>query len=317
MGVSNGTDALRLSLEAAGVGPGDDVVVPSFTFIATATAVSALAARPVFADVDAKTLTITAETVRKVLTRKTKAIIPVHLFGQPVDMDPLLALAKEKNLAIIEDCAQAHLTAYKGRTVGTIGDYGAFSFYPSKNMGAAGDAGGVVTQDEQKAEAIRQLRNCGRVTGGPAYQHARVGHNCRLDEFQAAVLRVKLKHLKDWTAGRRAVAARYIEGLKGLPLRLPELGSNGNAHSFHLFVIRTENRDALAKHLTERGIGNAVYYPIPIHQQPAYEKLAPKVGSLPVTEEACKTALALPMFPELETGEVDAACQAVRDFFKK
>ena len=317
VGVSNGTDALRVALEAAGVGAGDEVVVPSFTFIATATAVSAVGARPVFADVDEKTLTITADSVRRVLTPLAKAVIPVHLFGQPADMDPLLALAREKGLAVVEDCAQAHLSSYKGRTVGSIGDFGAFSFYPSKNLGAAGDAGAILAQDEARAELCRQLRNCGRVTGGPAYKHARVGQNCRLDELQAAILRVKLPHLREWTDGRRAAARRYVEGLQGLPLRLPDLGSQGDSHSFHLFVIRTERRDALAKHLTERGIGNGVYYPIPIHRQPAYEKLAPQAGSLPVTEAAAAAALALPMFPELEPAEVDEVCKAVREFFGK
>ncbi|MDD5658097.1 MAG: DegT/DnrJ/EryC1/StrS family aminotransferase [Elusimicrobia bacterium] len=317
MGVSNGTDALRVALEACGVGPGDEVVVPSFTFIATATAVSAVGAKPVFADVDERTLTITAQTVRKALTPRTKAVIPVHLFGQPVDMDPLLKLAREKGLAVVEDCAQAHLTAYKGRTVGTIGDCGAFSFYPSKNLGAAGDAGAVLAQDEKRAELCRQLRNCGRETGGPAYRHVRVGQNCRLDELQAAMLRVKLAHLREWTDARRAAAGRYLDGLKGLPLRLPELGSGGDKHTFHLFVVRCQRRDELAKHLSERGIGNGVYYPIPIHRQPAYEKLAPKAGSLPVTEAACATALALPLFPELAPAEIDEVCAAVREFFGK
>ena len=315
VGVSNGTDALRVALEASGVGVGDEVVVPSFTFIATATAVSCIGARPVFADVDARTLTITAESVREVLTPRVKAVIPVHLFGQAADLDPLLELARAKGLAVIEDCAQAHLTAYKNRMAGTIGDLGAFSFYPSKNLGAAGDAGAILAQDERRAELCRQLRNCGRETGGPAYKHVRVGHNCRLDELQAAVLRVKLPHLREGTEARRAAARRYVEGLAGLPLRLPDLGSGGDSHSFHLFVIRTERRDALAKHLTERGIGNGVYYPIPIHQQPAYAQLAPKAGGLPVTEEACRTALALPMFPELEPAEVDAVCAAVKEFF--
>ncbi|HAM34758.1 MAG TPA: transcriptional regulator [Elusimicrobia bacterium] len=315
VGVSNGTDALRIALEAVGVGPQDEVLVPSFTFIATATAVSALGAKPVFVDIDPDTMTMAAADAAQAVTPRAKAILPVHLFGQPADMDGLLALAREKGLKVVEDCAQAHLTSYKGRTVGAIADAGAFSFYPSKNLGAVGDAGAVTAQDDALAESCRQLRNCGRVTGGPAYRHARVGQNCRLDELQAAVLRVKLKHLTKWTEGRRQAAARYIEGLAGLPLRLPDLGQGGSRHSFHLFVIRCDRRDELARHLTERGIGNAVYYPIPIHQQPAYQGLAAR--GLPRTEEAARTALALPMYPELEPSEVDLVCRAVKDFFGK
>ena len=315
VGVSNGTDALRVALQALGVGPGDEVILPSFTFIATATAVSALGATPVFVDIDPKTMTMDPLQAAKAVTSRTKALLPVHLFGYPADMDALGALAKAKGLKIVEDCAQAHLSSYKGKTVGTIGDCGAFSFYPSKNMGAAGDAGAVTTQDPTIAEACRVLRNCGRETTGPAYRHVQIGQNCRLDDIQAAVLRIKLKFLPAWTKARQAVAKRYIDNLQGLPLRLPELGQDGTAHTFHLFVLRCEKRDELAKHLTERGIGNAVYYPIPIHKQPAYAALAPKTGPLPVTDDAVRTALALPMYPELENAEVDEVCQAVREFF--
>ncbi|MDD5629132.1 MAG: DegT/DnrJ/EryC1/StrS family aminotransferase [Elusimicrobia bacterium] len=316
VGVSNGTDALRVALEAVGVGPGDEVLVPSFTFIATATAVSALGAAPVFVDIDPVTMTMDPTAAAAAAGPKTKAIIPVHLFGQPADMDELCALAEEKGLRVVEDCAQAHLTTYKGRTVGTIGDAGAFSFYPSKNLGAAGDAGAVTAMDPDLAEAVRQLRNCGRETGGPAYRHVRVGQNCRLDELQAAVLRVKLKHLAEWSAGRQAVARRYIQNLQGLPIFLPDPGRSGTSHTFHLFVVRCDRRDELAKHLTARGIGNGVYYPIPIHRQPAYQEVLIRPTALPHTEEACRTALALPMYAELEPEAVDAVCQAVKDFFK-
>lgn len=316
IGVSNGTDALRIALAAAGVGAGDEVVIPSFSFIATATAVSALGARPRFADIDPQTLTISPKSIAAALTPRTKAILPVHLFGQPADMDAILDLARKKNgLAVIEDCAQAHLTLYHGRAVGAWGDFGAFSFYPSKNLGAAGDAGAVTTQDEAKAELCRQLRNCGRATGGPAYRHIRIGQNCRLDELQAAVLRVKLRHLAAWTARRRSIAAAYVKGLKGLPLRLPDLGQDGSRHSFHLFVIRSDRRDKLAKHLSARGIGSGIYYPIPIHRQPAYQGGA--ALELPHTDEAARTVLALPMYPELSNGEVRAVCRAVRKFFEK
>ena len=314
VGVSNGTDALRIALEALGVGAHDEVIVPSFSFIATATAVSALGAKPVFADIDPASMTLDPAAAAKAVTPRTKALVPVHLFGFPADMDALTALARQKGLKVVEDCAQAHLSAFKGRLVGTIGNAGAFSFYPSKNLGAAGDAGAVTTQDADLAEVIRQLGNCGRATGGPAYRHVRVGQNCRLDEIQAAVLRVKLAHLAQWTTLRRKIAQRYIQNLQGLPLRLPNLGTDGTKHTFHLFVIRCDRRDELARHLSERGIGSGVYYPIPIHRQPAYED--PAAGnSLPCTEEAVRTALALPMYPELEASEVDEVCLAVKDFF--
>ena len=316
VGVSNGTDALRVALEALGVGPGDEVLVPSFTFIATATAVSALGAAPVFVDIDPVTMTMAPAAAAAAAGPKTKALIPVHLFGYPADMDALCALAAEKGLKVVEDCAQAHLTTYKGRTVGTMGDAGAFSFYPSKNLGAAGDAGAVTLMDPDLAETVRQLRNCGRETGGTAYRHVRVGQNCRLDELQAAVLRVKLKYLPEWTAKRRAVAQRYIQNLQGLPMFLPDPGRTGTAHTFHLFVVRCDRRDELAKHLSERGIGNGVYYPIPVHRQPAYQDILVRPTPLPHTEDACRTALALPMYPELALEAVDAVCQAVKDFFK-
>ena len=316
VGVSNGTDALRIALEAVGVEPGDEVIVPSFTFIATATAVSALGAKPVFVDIDPVTMTMAPAAAAQAVGPRTKALLPVHLFGYPADMDALCALAQEKGLKVVEDCAQAHLSTYKGRTVGTIGDAGAFSFYPSKNLGAAGDAGAVTAADPGLAEAVRQLRNCGRETGGAAYRHVRVGQNCRLDEIQAAVLRVKLRYLAEWTAKRRAVALRYIQGLQGLPLFLPDPGRTGTAHTFHLFVVRCDQREDLSKHLKERGIGNGVYYPVPVHRQPAYQDQTIHAAVLPHTEEAARTALALPMYPELEPAEVDAVCQAVREFFK-
>ncbi len=316
VGVSSGTDALRIALEAVGVGPGDEVLVPSFTFVATATAVSALGARPRFVDIDPESMTMDPAAAARAAGPRTRALIPVHLFGQPADMDALGALARAKGLKIVEDCAQAHLCAYHGRTVGTIGDAGAFSFYPSKNLGAVGDAGAVTVADPALAETVRQLRNCGRETGGSAYSYARIGQNCRLDELQAAILRVKLKRLREWTESRRAVARRYIEGLAGLPLRLPDLGRSGSVHTFHLFVLRCERRDALAAHLTRHDIGNAVYYPVPVHRQKPYAAAQLPGESFPHTEEAARTALALPLYPELEPGEVDTVCRAVREFFK-
>ena len=314
LGVDSGTSALELSLEAVGVGPGDEVIVPSFTFIATATAVSALGAVPVFADVDDGTLTLDPRSVEKLITPKTKALIPVHVFGQPADMDPLLALAKSRGLFIVEDCAQSHLAVYKGRATGTLGDASAFSFYPTKNLGAAGDAGAVAVADPALRDRILELRNCGR-TIGAAYHHARVGHNCRLDELQAAILRVKLRRLKGWTEARRRLARLYHSGMGDLPLRLPPLGGGGTDPVFHLFTVRLEKRDALAAHLKRQGIGCGVYYPIPIHLQPAYAG-HPARTPLPISDRASREALSLPMFAELPEADVARVCDAVRGFFR-
>ena len=314
LGVDSGTSALELALEAVGVGPGDEVIVPTFTFIATATAASALGAVPVFADVDEATMTLDPNSVECLITSRTKAIVPVHLFGQPADMDPLLALAKTKGLKVIEDCAQSHLASYKGKTTGAFGDVAAFSFYPTKNLGAAGDAGAVGVSDIDLRDRLLELRNCGR-TIGAAYHHARVGHNCRLDEIQAAILRVKLPRLKAWTQSRRRIARLYGEGLSGLPLRLPPLGGAGTEPAFHLFTVRLERRDALAEHLKRLGIGCGVYYPIPVHLQPAYAARGARIP-LPVSERASREALSLPMFPELSDADAARVCATVRDFFR-
>ncbi len=315
LGVDSGTSALELALEAAGVGPGDEVIVPTFTFIATATAVTVLGAVPVFADCDPVTLTIDPRHAEKLVTAKTKAIVPVHIFGQAADMDGIMALAKSRKLAVIEDCAQSHLATYKGRLLGSIGDLAAFSFYPTKNLGAAGDAGAVTTNSEKLRDAVNELRNCGR-SAAAGYNHVRVGHNCRLDEVQAAVLRVKLLRLEAWTASRRKLAALYDQGLAGLPLDLPPLGSEGTKPVFHLYTVRTERRDALQAHLRAAGIGSGVYYPAPVHRQPAYAALGAKAGPLPVSERASKEVLSLPMFAELTSSEVGRVVDAVRSFFK-
>ncbi len=315
LGVDSGTSALELALEAAGVGPGDEVIVPSFTFIATATAVSVLGAKPVFADIDPVTLTLDSKSVECALTARTKAVIAVHIYGQPCDMDPLLSLAKARNLSVIEDCAQSHLATYKGRTTGSIGNLGAFSFYPSKNLGAAGDAGAVTTNDKRLCDVVIELRNCGRsATGG--YHHVRIGHNSRLDEIQAAVLRVKLLRLEAWTAARRRVAAIYDEGLAGLPLKRPPLGSESSKPVFHLYSVRSDRRDALAEHLRRHGIGTGVYYPTPVHLQPAYAPLGIKAGALPVSEAASRETLSLPMYAELSASDAGRVVETTRRFFK-
>ena len=315
LGVDSGTSALELALEAAGVGPGDEVIVPSFTFIATATAVSVLGAKPVFAEIDPITMTLDSKSVEGALTARTKSVIAVHIFGQPCDLDPLISLAKSKNISVIEDCAQSHLATYKGRSTGSIGDFGAFSFYPSKNLGAAGDAGAITTNDPKLRDAIIELRNCGRAANG-GYNHTRIGHNCRLDEIQAAVLRVKLLRLEAWTAARRRVAAIYDEGLAGLPITRPPLGSESSKPVFHLYTIRTTRRDALAEDLRRHGIGTGVYYPTPVHLQPAYASLGVKAGSLPVSEAASREALSLPMYAELSAADAGRVVETVRRFFK-
>lgn len=315
LGVDSGTSALELALEACGVGPGDEVIVPSFTFVATADAASVLGAKPVFADVDPDTLTLDPASLKKAITRKTKAIVPVHLFGQPADMTAILEIARATGAKVVEDCAQSHLATHEGKATGALGDVGCFSFYPTKNLGAAGDAGAVTTNSDELRDALLELRNCGRAPG-KSYHHVRVGHNARLDEIQAAVLRVKLRRLKAWTEGRRAVARRYNEAFAGLPLRLPPLGAGGTQPVFCLYTLRCERRDALAEHLKRHGIGTAVYYPAPVHQQPAYAKRGDKHMPLPVSEKASKEVLSLPMFPDLSETDQARVIDAVRGFFK-
>lgn len=313
-GVSSGTDALRLALEACGVGPGDEVAVPAFTFVATATVVTSLGAKPVFVDVR-EDGTLDPEDLPRRLTPRTIAVLPVHLYGRAADMDPILALARQKGLRVVEDCAQAHLARYKGRPVGTLGEFGAFSFYPSKNLGALGDAGALTTQEETLFSSVVTLRNAGRLPG-VQYDHPRVGHNCRLDELQAAFLRVKLERLAAWTAARRALANRYLQGLAGLPLGLPPAETGGDRHSWHVFTVRTPRRDELAEHLKSAGIGTAVYYPKPLHLMGAYRDLGHAEGDFPGAERAAREVLALPLYPELKPASADRVIRAVRAFFE-
>lgn len=316
VGLSSGTEALILALKALKIGPGDEVIIPAFTFIASASAVAAVGAKPVFADIDPRTLTLDPASARRAVTRRTKALMPVHLYGQPADMTGLAALAREKALKIVEDCAQSHLSRWRGKPVGAMGDIAAFSFYPSKNLGAFGDAGAITTQDKRLDALCRELRNAGRKQGS-WYDYARLGANSRLDEMQAAVLRVKLKKLKAWTSQRRQAAALYARELSGLPLELPDPGRNGTTHTFHLFVVRLEERDALSKHLAAAGIASAVYYPSPLHLLTAFSGLGYKRGDLPVSERAAKTVLALPLYPGLTALEIKSVAKAARDFFKK
>jgi dTDP-4-amino-4,6-dideoxygalactose transaminase len=321
IGVASGTDALWLSLKAAGVGPGDRVIVPSFTFFATAGAVCNVGAIPVFADVDPRTFNLDPSSVQNLLRSNTqlqdtaKAIIPVHLYGQPAEMDALLKIARHYELIVIEDVAQAIGAQYKDRTVGTLGHLGCFSFFPTKNLGAYGDGGLVVTNDGALAERVRMLRVHG---SKPKYYHHIVGTNSRLDALQAAILRVKLTHLDEWTSARQKLAARYdqalsqIEGL-AVPYKAPD-----RTHIYHQYTIRVlgGRRDALQKHLKEHGIGTEIYYPLPLHLQPCFQHLGYREGQLPESERASREVLSLPMFPELTESEQKYIIETVENFVR-
>jgi len=294
VGCNSGTDALHLALRAAGIGPGDEVVTPAFTFIATAEAIATVGAKPVFADVDGATFNMTAATLEKVLTPRTRAVIVVHLFGQCAEMPPISDLCKRRGLVLIEDCAQAIGADWAGTQAGAWGDFGCYSFYPTKNLGAYGDAGLVTAREARHDAMLRMLRHHG---SRQTYLHEVIGLNSRLDEMQAAILRVKLKHLPRFTAARRAHAARYRELLAGAKLTLPAEHGRGK-HIYHQFTVRLERRDAAKQALADAGIASGVYYPIPLHRQPVYEK---EFGglSLPASETAAREVLSLPIYPQL------------------
>jgi dTDP-4-amino-4,6-dideoxygalactose transaminase len=309
IGVNSGTAALQLALMACDIGPGREVIVPSFTFFATAEAVSVLGATPVFVDIDPVSYTITAEAVEKAITSRTRAIIPVHLYGQPADLDPILALAKRHSLHVIEDAAQAHGADYKGKRVGAMGRGGCFSFYPSKNLGAYGEAGAIVTNDEEYAQRLRLLRDHGSTS---KYVHEIVGYNFRMEEMQAAVLNVKLPHLDGWNNERRARAATYNEQMRDAGLGLPREMDYAH-HVYHVYAVQSGKRDELQKRLADAGIQTGVHYPIPNHLQPAYSSLGYQRGDLPVTEQLAERVLSLPMYAELteeQQNHVADVCRA-------
>jgi dTDP-4-amino-4,6-dideoxygalactose transaminase len=310
VGCASGTDALQIALMAIGLGPGDEVITTPFTFVATAETILLLGARPVYVDIDPKTYNLEANQVADRVSSRTKAIIPVHLFGQPCDMAPILSVAKEKGLRIIEDAAQAIGATYRDRSVGTLGDLGALSFYPSKNLGAYGDAGAILSDSQELAQRCRMI---GLHGSRVRYKHEILGINSRLDSLQAAILSVKLKHLKEWIDARRRAARRYDEALRGLDLSLPYYAPNSEP-SYHQYSIRTSRRDALAEFLRQRGVSSAIYYPIPLHLQPAYQPLAAGVR-LPVAERVAKEIISLPLFPELEDQEIDYITSAVAEFY--
>jgi dTDP-4-amino-4,6-dideoxygalactose transaminase len=312
VGVGSGLDALRLALEALGIGRDDEVVIPANTFIATALGISAVGARPVLVDCDPKTYNIDPDRIEAAITPRTRAIMPVHLTGQAADMDPILDIAKRRGLHVVEDAAQAHGTRYKGRPCGSMGIASGFSFYPGKNLGAYGDGGLVTTNDRELASRMRRLRNYGQDV---KYHHLEKGLNARLDTLQAAVLNVKLNHLEGWNGARAAHARRYREGLAGVgDLRLQH-EANYSSHIYHLFIIETARRDVLQKHLTAAGIQNGVHYPIPIHRQPAYAELGGHDGDFPHTERLANQMLSLPMYPELSNEHIDRVVDAVKAFF--
>lgn len=311
VGVSNGLDALVLALRALGVGPGDDVIVPANTFIATWLAVSMVGARPVPVEPLAGIWNLDPERVESAITPRTRAIVPVHLYGQPADLEEILAIARARGLAVIEDAAQCHGARYGGRRIGGHSDAVCWSFYPGKNLGALGDGGAVTTDRDDVADRIRMLRNYGsRVK----YHHEIQGHNARLDEVQAAVLRVKLARLDAWNERRRRVARAYLDGLRDVrDLELPVVRS-GREHVWHLFVVDHPRRDALQAHLSERGVATLIHYPVPPHRSAAYADMNLGEGSFPLTERAAKTHLSLPMGPHLEAGDVEVVIDAVRAF---
>jgi dTDP-4-amino-4,6-dideoxygalactose transaminase len=309
VGVQSGTAALHLALMACGIGPDDEVIVPSMTFTATAEMIGRLGARPVFVDVDQRTCNLDPDALGAAVTDQTFAVIPVHLYGQPADMDAIGEVAREHDLCVIEDAAQAHGAEYRGRRAGSLGDVAVFSFYPGKNLGAYGDAGAVVTDDPEIAERIRLWRDHGRQS---KYEHLVEGFNYRLDTLQAAVLEVKLRHLEDWNAARRYNADLYREHLADLPVELP-VEPDDVRSVYHLFVIRTAARDAVLAHLRSRGIGAGVHYPIPLHLQPAYSHLGYRVGDLPAAEAAAGEVLSLPMYPELTEDLVAQIADSLRE----
>ena len=311
IGVSNGTDAIELALRALGIGAGDDVITQPNSFIATAEAISAAGARPVFVDVDPETSTLDPRLLEAAITPRTKAIIPVHLYGRPADMTAIVAIAHAHAIAVIEDACQAHGATLNGQRAGSLGDLACFSFYFSKNLGAYGEGGAVTTNDTTLAERVRLYRDHGsRVR----YQHEVVGRNARLDEMQAAILRIKLRHLDRWNALRRANAAKLSAALSGTSLTLPVPGGDAVREVFHLYVVQHPRRDALKDFLTQRGIGVGIHYPLPIHLQPAYSSLGYTSGSFPVTERLAPQILSLPIYAELTDVQIERIADAVRAF---
>jgi dTDP-4-amino-4,6-dideoxygalactose transaminase len=307
--MNSGTSALHLSLLVAGVGEGDEVITVPFTFVATAAAIRYTGARPVFVDIDPGTFNIDVKAIERAITPRTKAIMPVHLFGQPADLDPILEIARRHNLIVIEDAAQAHGAEYKGRRVGVIGELGCFSFYPGKNLGAYGEGGAVVTNDADHAKSLRLLRNWGMEE---RYHHIVRGYNYRMEGLQGAILRVKLKYLEQWTEARRAHGAQYNRLLAGATgIVTPQVMPYAR-HVFHVYALRVANRGAIQSALKEAGVANAVYYPIALHMLDAHKDLGYHPGDFPVAEQMCHEELSLPVYPELTEEQIEYIAEVVR-----
>ena len=309
VGVASGTAALHLALLAVGIKPGDEVITTAHTFIATAEPISLIGARPVFVDIDPLTYNIDPNRVEEAITSRTKAILPVHLYGQPAQMEPLRDIASSHGLWLIEDAAQAHAAEYDGKRCGSIGDLACFSFYPGKNLGAYGDAGCVTGNDESLLARVRKLRDHGRTT---KYEHEEIGFPERIDALQAAILGAKLPHLESWTEARRTHAQLYNELLSDRRITTPFESPNVR-HVYHLYVIRTAHRDAMLEHLQSKGIGAGIHYPIPLHRQPAYLKQGYGEVHLPITEQIAGEIISLPMYPELEREQIEYVVQAVSE----
>lgn len=310
VGVDSGLSALELSLRAFDVGPGDEVIVPTHTFTATAAAISFTGAKPVFVDANPETWNIDIEKIEEAITLRTKAILPVHLYGLPADMEAILGIAKKYNLVVVEDACQAHGATLNGKRVGSFGHAAGFSFYPTKNLGACGDGGIVTTNDAKAAETIRALRNCGQRSKNV---HELAPFNHRLDNLQAAILRVKLPYLDQWIESRRKLAALYNKLLVGSNLQLP-VEPAGYQHVYHLYVIRSQNRDVLQAYLKQHGIGTSIHYPNPVHLQPYFSNGEARRGQFPVAEKICNEILSLPMFPELTEEQVEVVTSSIKEF---
>jgi dTDP-4-amino-4,6-dideoxygalactose transaminase len=310
IGVGSGTEALWLTLLALGIRPGDDVITVPNTFMATAEAITYCGARPIFVDVDEHTYTMDPAALKDAITVRTKAIIPVHLFGQPADMDPILEIARDQGVFVIEDACQAHGAEYKGRKVGTFGDAACFSFYPGKNLGAFGEAGAVVTRNTALEERIRIFRDHGQIG---KYRHTMVGWNCRMDGIQAAILRIKLRFLERSNQLRRSHAAHYDEALDGIEELVTPAQAECVRHVYHIYAIRVHDRDEVIRLLAEKGVGCGVHYPVPIHLQEAYRGLGYQPGAFPISERCANEFISLPMFPELTLAQVEMVAQSVKE----
>lgn len=312
LGFNSGTSALHIALMLLGVGPGDEVVTTPFTFVATSWAISYVGAKPVYVDIDDATMNLDPKLLERAITPKTKAVMPVHLYGHPFDIDPILEICRKRKLPLVEDAAQAHAAKYKGKIIGTFGEISCFSFYPGKNLGAAGEGGALVTNNSSFATRAKSLREHGSTV---RYYHDEVGFNYRMEGIQGAVLGVKLPHLQKWTDERRRVAHRYHELLRDTPLQLPREAANCES-AYHLYVVRHPRRDELKKFLEENGVGCALHYPLPLHLQKCYANLGHKAGDFPVSEKSARECLSLPIYPELTDKQIRRVAEVVKNFFR-